>query len=458
VNLRRTPPERRSRSEQERQHDRSERARRRAERKGAAVPGGEAPPPDVAPEAALSVAPPESQAPQDLPQQMPAPAGDEPVPAVQELTPAIAEPMPAVQEPTPATGEFAPSGGELAFEGVAAHPVAVSGDRVAQEPAPPSEPRLVRIGGRPSSADTLGHGVPPGRLAGGAPRPAGAWSLVARATGLLVIAAIVLVGGLLAVGRLTGEHHTTSPPTPVVERVLVPEGLTRLQIAARAHAAALKGSYLTASKRSALLDPAHYGAPADTPSLEGFLFPATYDLYRGDPAARLVHEQLVVFQENFGDAQERRARELHVTPYQLLIVASIVEREAQLAADRPKVAEVIYNRLHKGMALGVDATIRYALNDYTRPLTSAQLALSSPYNTRLHEGLPPTPISNPGMAAIEAAAHPSHVPYVYYVAGADGCGEQVFSTSFQRFEEDAAAYRSAVRENGGRVPACHGKR
>jgi UPF0755 protein len=272
---------------------------------------------------------------------------------------------------------------------------------------------------------------------------------------------LALIAGAvwLAIGRSTNAKPAASKPisAPTIVRVLIPEGETRLQIAARAHAAGLTGSYLTASRRSALLDPVHYGAPASTPNLEGFLFPATYDLYRGDPASRLVHEQLIAFSENFGGEEIRRARELHVTPYQLLIVASMIEREAQLPGDRPKVAAVIYDRLRLNMALGIDSTIRYALNDYTQPLTAAQLALDSPYNTRTHLGLPPTPISNPGLAAIQAAAHPAHVSYLYYVAGADGCGELVFSTSNAQFERDAAAYREALRANGGNVPRCRKK-
>jgi UPF0755 protein len=277
-----------------------------------------------------------------------------------------------------------------------------------------------------------------------------------RALALLALAlALVAVAVWLAIGRLTAAKHDSKPVAlPVVVRVLIPEGETRPQIAARAHAAGLTGSYLTASKRSELLNPAHYGAPPGTPNLEGFLFPATYDLYRGDPSSRLVHEQLIAFTERFGDEELRRARELQVTPYQLLIVASMVEREAQLPGDRAKVAAVIYNRLRLGMPLGIDATIRYALDDYTQPLTAAQLALDSPYNTRTHRGLPPTPISNPGLAAIDAAAHPAHVGYLYYVAGADGCGEQVFSTTYAQFEHDAAAYREALAANGGSVPTC----
>ena len=119
----------------------------------------------------------------------------------------------------------------------------------------------------------------------------------------------------------------------------------------------------------------------------------------------------------------RRARDLHVTPYELLTVASMVEREAQVPGDRPKIAAVIYNRLREGMPLGIDATIYYAVElrdgiaTYTHELTEAQLHIDSPYNTRTHTGLPPTPISNPGLASIRAAAYPAHVPYLYYVAG-----------------------------------------
>jgi len=152
-----------------------------------------------------------------------------------------------------------------------------------------------------------------------------------------------------------------------------------------------------------------------------------------------------------------------VTPYGLLTVASMVEREAQTSHDRPLIAAVIYNRLHADMPLGIDATIYYAVElqlgvaTYTHELTEAQLHIESPYNTRTHTGLPPTPVSNPGLASIEAAAHPAHVPYLYYVAGADGCGEQVFSTSEAAFERNVAAYKAAVQNNGGHPPVCKHK-
>ncbi len=253
------------------------------------------------------------------------------------------------------------------------------------------------------------------------------------------------------------------PPKAIVVKVVIPEGYTRRQIAELVGEDALAGSYLAASRRSLVLDPRHYGAPRATPDLEGFLFPATYELKAGAPAKRLVEEQLAAFRERFTSEDSRRARALHVTPYQLLTVASMVEREAQTSGDRPKIAAVIYNRLREGMPLGIDATIYYAVEEqkgiatYTGELTQSQLRIDSPYNTRTHKGLPPTPISNPGTASIDAAAHPAHVPYLYYVAGADGCGEQVFSRTSAEFEKNVASYDAAVTKNGGRPPACKKK-
>jgi UPF0755 protein len=250
------------------------------------------------------------------------------------------------------------------------------------------------------------------------------------------------------------------PPRVIAVKVVIPEGYTRRQIADLVREDALTGSYLAASERSRVLDPAHYGAPAGTTNLEGFLFPATYDLTAGAPAKRLVDEQLTAFRQRFSSADRRRARALKVTPYELLTVASMIEREAQTEHDRPLIAAVIYNRLREGDPLGIDATIYYAVEQrlgiatYSGELTESQLKIDSPYNTRTHKGLPPTPISNPGEASIHAAAHPAHVHYLYYVAGADGCGEQAFSDTEAQFEKNAAAYRAAVKKNGGHPPKC----
>jgi uncharacterized YceG family protein len=292
------------------------------------------------------------------------------------------------------------------------------------------------------------------------PRSRRGRSAVARLAAVLALAAVIV-----AVVALLRSHDPKPvvPPAPRVVKVLIPEGKTRAQIAQIAVADGLKGSYRVASRHSSMLNPASYGAPSGTPDLEGFLFPATYDMDPGAPASRLVEEQLAAFHENFGASAIARAHALHVTPYQLLIVASMVEREAVIPGDRPKIAAVIYNRLAAGMPLGIDASIYYAVElakgiaTYTSELTEAQLHIDSPYNTRTHVGLPPTPISNPGLASIEAAAHPAHVSYLYYVAGADGCGEQVFSNTLAEFEVNAAAYKAAVARNGGHPPTCKQK-
>jgi cell division protein YceG involved in septum cleavage len=364
--------------------------------------------------------------------------------------PPVAEPdgsLPPVQPPpepsqpdpvAPMTEPLAPAQPPPAEEVVPVEP-----------PPPPPLPPLPPPGRPPT--------VPSRPVAVSPPRRRGR-SWLARLAAMLALVAVVVAVVLVLHSRGSKQSATIAPP-PVV-KVLIPEGKTRAQIAQIAAADGLKGSYRGASKSSVLLDPAVYGAPRDTPDLEGFLFPATYDMNPGAPVSRLVEEQLIAFRENFGATEVARAKALHVTPYQLLIVASMVEREAQIPGDRPKIAAVIYNRLAQGMPLGIDASIYYAVElatgvaTYTHELTEAQLHIDSPYNTRTHVGLPPTPISNPGAASIHAAAYPAHVSYLYYVAGANGCGEQVFSNTLAEFEANAAAYKAAVARNGGRPPTC----
>jgi uncharacterized YceG family protein len=276
-----------------------------------------------------------------------------------------------------------------------------------------------------------------------------------RWLGALLVAGAAVAIVLAALGSGARKAPRSAAPRPLsVVKVLIPEGVTRTQIAAIAKAHGLSGSYLQSSTRAPALSPSQYGAPPATPDLEGFLFPATYDMYAGGPVDALVADQLEAFKERFGPQEIAAAHQLHLTPYQLLTVASMIEREAAVARDRPLIAAVIYNRLHLGMPLGIDATIRYALDDYSQPLTEAQLHNPSPFNTRLHKGLPPTPIANPGVASIEAAAHPAHVPFLYYVAAPDGCGEHVFSTTYAEFLKNVAEYQRALAANGGRVPTC----
>src|SRR5262249_51990044 len=154
--------------------------------------------------------------------------------------------------------------------------------------------------------------------------------------------------------------------------------------------------------------------------IEGFLFPATYTFTQKTTAQRLVGQQLETFKERFARVNMRFARSKNLTNYDVLIIASMIEKEAAVPEGRKLTAAVIYNRLHRRMPLGIDATIRYGLNiPGTKSLTKAAIRSSSPYNTRRFPGLPPTPIANPGFASIQAAAHPARAGYLYFVRKPD---------------------------------------
>jgi UPF0755 protein len=245
---------------------------------------------------------------------------------------------------------------------------------------------------------------------------------------------------------------TTPPPAAKVTNITIIEGRTRAQIDALLRQEGVQGSYFAATRQSPLLDPVTYGAPRNTPDLEGFLFPDTYQLVDPIRISALVADQLKTFRQQFAQVNLTYARSKHLTRYDVLIIASMVQEEAATAHDAPLVASVIYNRLRLGMPLQIDATTRYLTGNYTRPLTQSELSSSSPYNTRIHKGLTPTPIGNPGLAAIEAAAHPANTNYLYYVVKPCGNGEQVFTSSYNQFLRDVQQYQQARAARGGRSP------
>jgi UPF0755 protein len=151
-------------------------------------------------------------------------------------------------------------------------------------------------------------------------------------------------------------------------------------------------------------------------SVEGFLFPALYDFTQYTRAPDLVEQQLAAFEQRWSTIDLRRARARNRTPYDVLIIASMIEREIVVPEERRLVSAVIYNRLEKDMPLAIDATLRYGLGiPGTRPLTKKQLQSNTPYNTRRFKGLTPTPIGNPGVPSMRAAARPAPRNYLYYV-------------------------------------------
>ena len=182
--------------------------------------------------------------------------------------------------------------------------------------------------------------------------------------------------------------------------------------------------------------------PSEVETLEGLLFPATYQVIERDTAKSLA-QRLMTEMEKRTEAIDftARAEAVGLTPYEAMIVASMVEAEARVDEDRDKIARVIYNRIEEGMRLEIDATVLYALGEHKEELTRSDLAVDSPYNTRLVGGLPPTPIGAPGEASLEAAVNPADGPWLYYVL-ADCDGHHAFSADYDQFLADKRAYQS----------------
>jgi UPF0755 protein len=262
-----------------------------------------------------------------------------------------------------------------------------------------------------------------------------------RRGAVAALAAVLLLGAVAAALAYRHFHRETPPPIALKTiTVTIPEGYSRQQTAQLAREAGLTGSYLKASRDH-----------------EGFLFPDTFELEKAAPASDLVQLQLQDFKRRVAAVDMRYARSKNLTTRDVVTIASMIEREAQLERERPLIAAVIYNRLREGMPLGIDATIRFATGNYDQPLTESELAVDSPYNTRTNAGLPPGPIGSPGLASIEAAAHPAQVDYLYYVVKPGACGEHSFSSNAAQFEADVARYDEAREAAGGESPDTCGE-
>ncbi|MGH7721649.1 MAG: endolytic transglycosylase MltG [Candidatus Dormibacteria bacterium] len=235
------------------------------------------------------------------------------------------------------------------------------------------------------------------------------------------------------VQRLEGQ------PQIATRHVLLTEGLTAAQMGARLAAAGLRISadrYLAEVRGGTFNEPFLGGRPPGA-SLEGFLFPDTYDIPANATAHDVVQMQLADF------ANKAMPLFQGLSPqklYSALTVASITEREARFDADRPLVAGVIDNRLAAGQLLQVDSTVLYGLGISSGALSAQQLATDTPYNSYIHSGLPPTPIANPGASSISAAVHPASTPYYYYIS--DCSGHNHYSVTDQEHEQQIAQYLS----------------
>ncbi len=177
--------------------------------------------------------------------------------------------------------------------------------------------------------------------------------------------------------------------------------------------------------------------PPDNPrNLEGFLFPKTYDLLEGVSAGEVVDLFLAQFKKETEPLDWDKASALGVSRYEVLIIASMIEREARVPQDRAKISRVIHNRLAKPMRLQIDATVQYGIylktGSYKQPLLVEDYQFASPYNTYLIDALPPAPIANPGLASIQAALNPVSGKWLYYVLINDK-GEHGFAETYDEF-------------------------
>lgn len=246
----------------------------------------------------------------------------------------------------------------------------------------------------------------------------------------------------MSYGAALQALSTQSGQAPSVDVTIIP-GRSRRQVQAALKSSGIKGNYVHATLSSPLLDPTEYGAPRNTPTLEGFLWPDTYNLRRPVKIAALIADQLKTFKREIASVNLSYARSKNLTAYDVLKIASLIAEESFKASDGPKVASVIYNRLREGMDLGLDSTVSYATNNYGT-LTDHDLASKSPWNTTNHVGLPPTPIDSPDLAMIQYAAHPARTDYIYFINRVCGNGALRFTANYDLFLKWSAAWNAAV--------------
>jgi peptidoglycan lytic transglycosylase G len=239
-------------------------------------------------------------------------------------------------------------------------------------------------------------------------------------------------------------------PEPVL-RIIFPEGTSVRQMAdqaAHVRRIAIERRHVTpvlsgkgyAAAAARAQPPPTFARFLTRRSIEGFLFPAGYEFLPSSTPASLIARQVETFEQRWRMLDLGAAKAAGRTPYEVLKIASLVERETAVAAERRLVAAVIANRLVRGMPLAIDASLRYGLGiQGTRPLSAAHLRSSTPYNTHRFRGLPPTPITNPGLPSLRAAADPAAVDYLYYVRK-PGSLSHFFTASEAEFCAKAVEY------------------
>lgn len=250
------------------------------------------------------------------------------------------------------------------------------------------------------------------------------------------------IRGLLKAGTYSLEPTLSSPEIADIlaqgktlqNRLVVPEGYTLSQIETLAGQYGISGASFEAAVAAPHTESFLASKPAGV-SLEGYLFPDSYEVTPSTTASDLVDAMLTDFGTRVGPSYTQAFAAEGLTLHQGLTVASIVEREVSDSADRPIVAQIFLKRLSLGMSLGSDVTAQYASDLMGVPFSTS---IDSPYNTLIHPGLPPGPICSPGLDSLDAVAHPAHTDYLYFLTGKDG--KTHYATTYAEHQDNIAKY------------------
>jgi len=253
-------------------------------------------------------------------------------------------------------------------------------------------------------------------------------------------------GVISAARKLLNAH-------PVEFSVTIPEGLTIEQTASIFHSSLKIDSteFVNFCHNSDFIK----SVKMHVSSLEGYLFPDTYRFSDKPASADIIKRMVNHFEKSYSslymnsDSIKPDSRNLNES--EMVVLASIVEKEAKLASERPRISAVFHNRLKKGMPLGADPTVRYIFKKFSGPLLVSELKVKSPYNTRLYNGLPPGPICSPGFASLHAAAFPDKSEDLYFVAKWDGSNAHDFSLTYQEHNKKKDAIQ---QKNEQRILRC----
>ncbi len=227
--------------------------------------------------------------------------------------------------------------------------------------------------------------------------------------------------GIFALSDLRSNYHIVQQlvnGTPVLQKITIPEGMKKEQVAAifQEKLGVEEEEFLSLCKDTNFIN----SLGIDGSSLEGFLFPETYQFYEEETTERIIETMVSQYQKLFKEELDHRLEVYGLTELEMVTLASIIEGEAIYDSERPLISAVYHNRLNIKMRLQADPTIQYIIEDGPRRLLKRDLKIKSPYNTYLNYGLPPGPINNPGLESLRAAVSPADADFLFFVANGEG--------------------------------------